>query len=201
MLDIEGRVVAGETNRRNGVRASILVAALALLSMVPASSSKAQPAIPEAQRLFPDAGSGFAADGRQVTLRPDGTVPVTLRSYRFEPIPGRAETLNAFWCGLVLDSGNGASQAIVTIGSGFSETLSCDRLVESAAMPPAGNVPRLGLIYATRSPNASGRTPLVLRWDEANRRWAIDEPLSTELDDRLDPRTLARMRAMLLQRR
>ncbi|MFL5286863.1 MAG: hypothetical protein ACJ8AW_39305 [Rhodopila sp.] len=147
--------------------------------------------------LFPDAQGPLKPDGdaRRVSL--GGTDTIEIQPLRFTPLPGHSVALNTTWCGVVLRDPSGVAQGVVTIGTGITDVLSCGHLLEAGALPPAGGVARLGLVYRTASPNASVVTPVVLARPGPGAPWAVDADLSQRLTLLPGTASLARIRQAL----
>lgn len=79
-------------------------------------------------------------------------------------------------CGVII-----GSQRIETLGSGDTETYTCDKFVEAGPLPPAESTARIGLIYDASSANASFRTAVILVQDGES--WKVDAESLGEFDD------------------
>ena len=104
-------------------------------------------------------------------------------SVRFEP--ENTYLHNSFSCGLVFTDETGKQQALITVGEGVTEVLSCNGLVEfgpvyTNSAAAISHTDRLGLIYNYQSPNASFKGGLVVSYNKKDRVWYVDELLSTE---------------------
>jgi hypothetical protein len=143
--------------------------------------------------LFPDAREPLKPDGdtRRVSL--GGTDAIEIQPVRFTPLPGHSVALNTTWCGVVLRDPSGAAQGVVTVGTGITDVLSCSHLLEAGALPAAGGVARLGLVYRTASPNAAVVTPIVLARPGPGAPWAVDADVSQRLTLLPGTASLARM--------
>lgn len=125
-------------------RIFVLPVALGLTGATPPT-----PADPAIAGLFPDAKTAPQIQPGEVTVRYGvKKLPITLIPVRFEPRPERAETSH-LWCGLALRESGSLKAGVVTIGTGYTELLSCHRLVAAGAIPSDPNKPRIGLIYET----------------------------------------------------
>ncbi len=144
--------------------------------------------------MFPAAQAPISADRTLSVAMSSGGM--TLASYRFSPKPGQSSHFNAMWCGLTLQAKDHVAQAVVTIGQGDFETLSCDGLAQAGAMPAKGTAPRLGLIYRTRSPNFASTTPVVLV-DNPGSGWTVDDSVNPALNALTKTPTLPLMRQAL----
>lgn len=183
----------------NGGGWSTLLLALVSACQAPAAETRADPPqqpANEARPLFPNSLSIRETSPPQ-TLR-QGSLSLTLRSYRFEPAKPDTGARNAFRCGVLIDEGNGQSQALTTIGApGWTETLSCDTLIESGLTSGTGAQQHLVLIYGTRSPNAEGRTAVVLT--RVGSGWAVNEEVMQRLSENGRSASLEKVRVTLKQ--
>lgn len=119
---------------------------------------------------------------------------LTIRSFRFQAAEPGAFWRNGFRCGAVVEGVD--VQAITTIGEGWTETLSCDRLVDGALL--AGrNATCLVLIYYARTPNGAGRTAVVLKRSKGGNAWHVDEPEMERLSLVSEPTTVGSIRSKL----
>ena len=150
----------------------------------------------ELATMFPTAQAPISTDRTLSLVTPSGEL--TLTSFRFAPKPGQSSHFNAMWCGLTVQAKDRASRAIVTIGRGDFETLSCDGLTQAGVMPAKGSMPRLGLIYRTRSPNFASTTALVLV-DDPVESWIVDASVNNALNALTQTATLPLMRKALTQ--
>lgn len=114
------------------------------------------------------------ADGRTVTLHAFQTAGAGLAASR---------------CGVVIEG-----RRMLTMGVGDTEVYTCDGLVAAGAVPAAGRVQRIGLIYEVSSSNASFRTAVVLREDGG---WHVDPTFAGKFDDTAAGRTIAALRRAL----
>jgi hypothetical protein len=175
------------------------LAAAALLASCQAAAVAPSPAREAGLRaLFPPS-LAFQASAPPVRLRGLGGPELVVHPVRFEPEEPDTLLRNAYRCGVVIEQG-GRTQALTTVGApGWTETVSCDGLVESGLVPGPDGGARVVLIYATRSPNAEGRTAVVLTRDAQG--WAIDETWMERLAEASEPPTLVNVRARLAARR
>jgi hypothetical protein len=154
--------------------------------------------------LMSDATSVVAAVSRQsaghpaVTLKLRGLPPLVVRSIRYETPPGQSPFNSPYRCRVTLTAPGRGAVTVETIGIGNTETVSCDGLAAVGAVP--GPMPRIGFVYDTSSPNASGRTPVVVALDRRSGRWAVDDALSLGLVDRMGTMTIRAMRRALATR-
>jgi hypothetical protein len=148
-------------------------------------------AAPDLTTLFHDADKPAQPDGTPVTLHTDG-IAVVAQSVRFSPRPGLTDARNTLWCGVTLETDGQARQVITTIGTGDTEALSCDGLDQIGTLSSKGGHARLALLYRTRSPSASGLTPIVL---SKSNGWTIDEAASRRMAELPGKLTLGRMQA------
>ncbi|MEM6662227.1 MAG: hypothetical protein AAF666_08620 [Pseudomonadota bacterium] len=99
---------------------------------------------------------------------------------RYEPPEGEGFMAVSFRCGLVITLPGQEPQAVVTVGTGSTEVLSCDGL--TAIDVVAGKVPMIGTIYRFRSPNVTFPGPVIVRWDEPSKRFVVDDAMGEALD-------------------
>ncbi|WP_236037784.1 hypothetical protein [Belnapia arida] len=148
----------------------------------------------EARAGLPVAGGFEAAAPRRWS--PARGVTLTLLPVRFAPrVPGFPNQQR--WCGLAI-GGAGATESLVTVGTDWTEAVSCDGLREAGEVPAAAGVPRFALIYAASSPNAAARVPVILRWEAG--RAVLDAEASQRVDEAGQGGSLERIRAALRQR-
>lgn len=147
------------------------------------------------RRLFPNATT--IGEQAPVLRLPDAGQVLIVRSIRFEPRSPDTPLRNAFRCAVVIEGG-GARQAIVTIGEGWTETLSCDDFIEGDLVPNRNGTARLVLIYATRSPNAEGRTAVILTRRLNTPAWSVDERVMERLSEASEPASVKSVKAALL---
>lgn len=152
-----------------------------------------QPAA-DPRSLFPNA-AGIEERSPPLRLR-DAKDALIVRSFRFEPAVQDTPLRNAYRCGVVIE-GDGTPQPLVTIGEGWTETVSCDGLVEGDVANGPQGTSHLLLIYATRSPNEAGRTAIVLV-RERHEPWTIDEQAVERVNASDRVPSLASVRAALL---
>ncbi len=171
-----------------------------LLGLVVASSIAGQAPDP-LRTLFPVAATGaFEAAPASSPLHLAGLPPIDLHAVRFEPPEGRPIFRGVRWCGVVLAAPGMPAQAVITIGQGQTEVEDCNRLIEFGVLPAGASGARLGFVYQTSSPNATGRTLVVLVRDEVTGQWSTDEGLANAIGDRVEPMSLSGARRWLTQR-
>ena len=146
--------------------------------------------------LFPSAVSAPTVD-RSVLITISPKEKIKLTSVRFRPAPGQSQLFNTYFCGVVIKTAGQPDQGIVVVGIGETETVNCDQLMTAGIMPPLKGEPRIGLIYRTNSPNATGDSPAILLFDAATNAWKIDEPDTVIADNINADLTLANMRSAL----
>ncbi len=113
---------------------------------------------------------------KSISLEP----PFKVIPVRYEPQSSYLP--NGFRCGLVFKS-EGNEQALVTVGEGITEVLSCDGVIEIGQLKlnSYGNSSsHLGLIYGYRSPNTSFNGGLVVSYDADKQSWYVNEELSSD---------------------
>lgn len=148
--------------------------------------------------LFPEAGEAPQMAGTVVTLTPKGAAPLRLVPVRFRPRPGTSPMGDTHFCGVALSAGGGPPQGVVTLGTGYTDSLICDGLVAAGLAPPTpAGAPRIALIYSTSTLRSTLRTPVVLAFDPAAKRWRVDDATTQAMDDGAPARTVAAVRAKL----
>ena len=113
---------------------------------------------------------------RQAALGPD----LTVTALRFEAPEGEGFMAVSFRCGLVIEPADRPAQAIVTVGTGITEALSCDGLRELELLEGPGGAPLIAALYDFRSPNATFTGPIVL--SRSDGQWQLDAALMEDLD-------------------
>jgi hypothetical protein len=83
-------------------------------------------------------------------------------------------------------------QPIETVGSGDTESYSCDALAAAGRLSPAGHARRIGLIYRVSSPNAHFNTALIVI--EHAGRWTLDPRSVGVFDDTPAATSIAALR-------
>jgi hypothetical protein len=158
--------------------------ATALLALVPGTSGCARAVEREAAADAPDAArvptGDERADGPSATLSFPGRGPVTVR-------PLRVEGERRAKCLVELIAPGGATQRLITIGEGETETLGCTGINAFGAVPAPPGTARIAILYDAFSPNAEVLAPVVLE-AEASGAWRVNDELAQRLSEggRLD---------------
>lgn len=109
-----------------------------------------------------------------------GTGPVTLTPVKYE-LP---DTPGVFFrCGLFLQRGADDAQALVTVGIGQTEALSCGGLRDVETVKASDGTEMIGAIYGFRSPNAAFDGPVIVRWDEAAKTFIADDDRAMAVEE------------------
>ncbi len=176
-------------------RASLALLAALLPACAEAGGPDAAGLEAAARRELPLAGQLASEPPRRWT--PGQGVTLSLLPVRFRPArPSFPNQQN--WCGLAIGSPDGSATTLVTLGTDWTETVSCNGLREAGEVPAAGGVPRFVLVYAASSPNAEVRVPVVLRWEAG--RAVLDAEASQQVDEAGRGGSLERIRAALRPR-
>lgn len=152
-----------------------------------------------ARDSLPAAGAVTADVGGARRWQPARDIALTLLPVSFPPAAPSFPNQQR-WCGIAVQAGEAALTTLVTLGTGWTETLSCDGLREAGTVPPAAGVPRFALVYAARSPNTAVRVPVILRWDAPSGRVKLDEAASRAVDEAGRGGSLERIRVALRSR-
>ncbi|WP_144404613.1 hypothetical protein [Belnapia sp. F-4-1] len=148
----------------------------------------------EARAGLPVAGGFEAASPRRWS--PVRGVTLSLLPVRFAPrVPSFPNQQR--WCGVAVD-GAGAVESFVTLGTDWTEAVSCNGLREAGEVPAVGGVPRFALVYEASSPNTVLRVPVILRWEAG--RAVLDAEASQRVGEAGRGGSLERIRAALRPR-
>lgn len=104
-------------------------------------------------------------------------------------------------CAVDLAAGRSPAQRLVLIGEGYTEAVSCGRLLAFGRLPSPRGTWRIGFLYRAYSPNATVTQPVVIRRDAAGGRWTVDDELSQAISERGQLVSIPAIRAWLRRTR
>ena len=126
------------------------------------------------------ARAGSLTVAAQSTVRFDGIGEVAVTPVKYE-LP---DTQGVFFrCGLFLQREGAAGQALVTIGIGETEALSCGGLRDIGGLSAADGKKMIGAIYGIRSPNFSADGPAIIAWDGEKKVFFTDDDQAMAVED------------------
>ena len=125
-------------------------------------------------------------DGQPLSIRLPNSQAITLTGFKTNTKRGLSDAQ----CGVSVDG-----PRLMTMGEGDTDVYTCNALLAAGALPPAGKVQRIGLIYEVSSPTAVFRTAVILLQD--GRRWAIDASKTGVFDDAPAGRSIPALRHAL----
>ncbi len=91
----------------------------------------------------------------------------------------------------------GPDQAIIVIGIGDTETVSCDHLADVGPMPSVRGEPRVGFVYKTHSPNSPSIDAAIIVLNPATKKWQLDAKATDIVENLNTNLTLPSMRVAL----
>jgi hypothetical protein len=150
-----------------------------------------------ARRSLPVAGRFASGQPRRWT--PERGRTLSLLPVRFQPA-APSFVNQRHWCALAIGAAGRPAETIVTVGTDWTGTVSCNGLREAGELPTARGVPRFALVYAASSPNTQVAVPVILRWNAASGRAELDEEASRRVDEAGQGGSLAAIRVALRPR-
>ena len=179
-------------------RPAAACALLCAAAVFPASAK--QPARPDFAALFPQAADAPHVDRDGVSVRWSRRGSVRVDMVRFTPQPGLSQAVATSWCGITLSRPHVSSQAVITIGAGVTQALSCDGIADIGSASSKRGPARIALVYRTRSPNAAALTPVIVSLLPNGGIWQVDEVLSDKAGQLPGSISLSRLRRFLATR-
>jgi len=146
---------------------------------------------------FTESQSALLPDGRPYDINLNDIGHIVVHPIIFVPQPGLTAGFKPRWCGVAIVENKRPPIGLVTIGAGPTDTVTCDGILNARLITLHKGRPLIYLLYRTASPNASGKTPVILRRDRESHKWVVDEQLTVEIGEVEDLQTLPRIRQWL----
>jgi predicted nucleotidyltransferase len=144
--------------------------------------------------------SSWLGDGRAGVVRNSAGKTTQVTPLRGPALATSIAGFTPNWCGARFQTGTAPAQSLVLIGIDNTEALSCSGIKAFGTVAAPRGTERIAFVYRGSSPNASDVNTVVIverKLATVGARWAVNDALSSKLDERGDLVNIPAIRAYL----